>query len=532
MAGRGCTIVIKVLGGSTGNGQTEDLSLPVALHSPLSVLKDQLESTVGIPVRDQVLILCDLTDPERNSDVLLFGRDFLPLRDCGIRNGSVLTLHALGMSAEQKQKMTQESLAAENSKAQAGEEVEIFTLDTAITAAQANHSYNGVIFDVACLGPYEVNVTSVCVAGMLNRVRIFARDKPWEEDKPTDRPSPHWWAHREGVSREGWTLVADKVCRPSWDKPVEIKLDTPIRILPHSARGFYCHSGLPDDLGIQYQSYQRHSVVAEDQYVAILPGLGHTGSEPFDEVHGWYRAFRGLAGSIRYTAKWKGWSPFNHSEFPPALKKGVKALLLCQNCRNPHAVAANTGEVARVSADVGSNVVTTGSRKLCFSDLPVYVVYNIMEFMHWDWFQEIEEDNNADRSDNNAQNSRERYPMGSRVLSQAAQLFGNNGGGAQGFLLSLLQQMSAPGQEHDDDFLVYMDDEHDDDDYYEEEEENDEDDDDDDGEDEDDDENNEEDNDDEGDDNEGDESSDDEDLMDDANDDDNFANIDSYENID
>eukprot|EP01032_Pedospumella_encystans_P030158 gene30158-34040_t len=53
MANRGCTIVIKILGGSTGNGDVEDMSLPVALHSPLQVLKEQLMDIIGIPVQDQ-----------------------------------------------------------------------------------------------------------------------------------------------------------------------------------------------------------------------------------------------------------------------------------------------------------------------------------------------------------------------------------------------------------------------------------------------------------------------------------------------
>lgn len=36
------------------------------------------------------------------------------------------------------------------------------------------------------------------------------------------------------------------------------------------------HSSLPDDLGIQYQSYPEGSIVAEDDRIVIFPGLGHT----------------------------------------------------------------------------------------------------------------------------------------------------------------------------------------------------------------------------------------------------------------
>jgi hypothetical protein len=57
-------------------------------------------------------------------------------------------------------------------------------------------------------------------------------------------------------------------------------LQTPFRLMPHSRHGFYCHSSLPDDLGIQYQSYSKDDIVAEDEVVAIRPGLGHTGILP------------------------------------------------------------------------------------------------------------------------------------------------------------------------------------------------------------------------------------------------------------
>ena len=48
MSGRGCTITVKVLGSTTDSTKgPEDLSLPVALHSPLEVLKDQLAELTG-----------------------------------------------------------------------------------------------------------------------------------------------------------------------------------------------------------------------------------------------------------------------------------------------------------------------------------------------------------------------------------------------------------------------------------------------------------------------------------------------------
>jgi len=74
--------------------------------------------------------------------------------------------------------------------------------------------------------------------------------------------------------------------------------------------------------------------VAESNYIIIYPGLGHTGSTPFDDTHGWYRSFRALAGSVSYTAECKGWSPFEHHIFPYVLKQSVLTLLLCQNANS------------------------------------------------------------------------------------------------------------------------------------------------------------------------------------------------------
>ena len=70
----------------------------------------------------------------------------------------------------------------------------------------------------------------------------FARNTSWENGD--DPYSPR--------QSRGWTLVADKVCRPSWDRHVSIALTKHFTMLPHSVHGFYIHSSLPGDLGIQY----------------------------------------------------------------------------------------------------------------------------------------------------------------------------------------------------------------------------------------------------------------------------------------
>ena len=104
-----------------------------------------------------------------------------------------------------------------------------------------------------------------------------------------------------------------------WDATTEIVLDAPLRllpgqVLPHPSRpllqpleshaltagagqtrALYVHSALPDDLGLQYQTTRQGggygggryggaavAVVDEDEHLALLPGLGHTSSTPFD----------------------------------------------------------------------------------------------------------------------------------------------------------------------------------------------------------------------------------------------------------
>jgi len=362
MSGRGCTIQLEVL---QDDSTTATMFLPVALHSPLEVLKQQLEELTGIEFVNQVVILCDLNDKERNSDILLDGRDYMSLRECGIKNNSTLTLHRLGLPPAIQRHL---SIKCGKSKIEpTSESKNHVQLCTPITAKEADHSYNGVIFDIEAKGPYEVDILSLSVGGMLGLVRVFARDRPWEQDKTVNRNS-HWWAHRESVSERGWEQVAEQMCSPSWDRPVEVKFDIPVTLLPHQRRGFYIHSGLPDDLGIQYQSYNRDDIVAEDEHVVMLPGVGHTGHTPFDDQHGWYRSFRGLAGAMSYSYNRKGWHPHVHFQFPLEIRESVRHILLCHT-------------KGLCCPQTGCRILDRG-----LPVLPKFVVYYIMEFMHWDWF--------------------------------------------------------------------------------------------------------------------------------------------------
>jgi len=220
MAGRGCTITVQVL--QTSN-EVENLTLQVALHTPLSVLKEQLEDATGITVDTQILILCDLGDVDRNSDILL-ERLELTLRQCGIENDSVLTLHRLGSIAVggsyTEEEEVHETIGTSSSQATT-ENPHAYSVEGRVPTDRADHSYNGLIFDIEVLDAYEVELTDVSIAGMLGHIRIYIRDKSWRIGR-TARSSAHWWAHEESVSAEGWTCVVDKTYGASWDVATKV----------------------------------------------------------------------------------------------------------------------------------------------------------------------------------------------------------------------------------------------------------------------------------------------------------------------
>jgi hypothetical protein len=365
----------------------------------------------------KVLILCDLNDPDRNNDKLL--EENMSLRECGITFGSVLTLHALGMDNEKALDKRKESLLSMKA---AAVDHSIVHLDTAVGVAEADHSYNGVIFDVKSTDAHEIEVTSIHIGGMLGRVRVYARDRPWSADNSSAGMSQQYWAYRQLLSKDGWTLVADQVCRPSWDRLTEIKLDIPLCLLPHERKAIYCHSGLPDDLGIQYQSYERGRIFAKDEHISLIAGLGHTGSEPFETTNGWYRNWRGMAGRVSYRPKLKGWNPFENSIFPAPLKEAVRTMLLthnrCSGLNRQMSLDSTSSDLIREEelmmeadentggGDGGGDIFpimrsvslqstdSTASTSSIHGDpgtlsaLPHGAVYKIMEYCHWDWFED------------------------------------------------------------------------------------------------------------------------------------------------
>ena len=386
---RGGTIIVQLLrpaqeGASVVNPDdgAEEMSLPVGFHSPLHILKEMLHDITGIPLAQQVLILRDLTDKERNKDkVLGAGLDTLTLRECGVKTGDTLTLHGLGLSGALKTKLLKEAEAAQllaqqvAAKAAANGNI-IHSLVSRVDAAHSNHSFSGIIFDVEVKGPHEINVTSIAIGGMLGRVRIYGRTVPWQEGTNRNHDMP---------SIQGWRLLTDTVCRPSWDRHCQIPLQKKFTLLPHTKHGIYIHSALPGDLGIQYQSYPLSAVVAENEYLRMTPGLGHASRdacEPFDDTVSWYRQYRCMAGSLSFEARRLGWSPPRHKIFPAELKHAVMAMLLCQ-----------LPEKATTNAAL--SIITDK-----------HIIYSIFEFTHWDWFSK-DDDTEEDEDEEDIPNARQ-----------------------------------------------------------------------------------------------------------------------------
>ena len=313
----------------------------------------------------------DWRDPD---NVMFTPRDeFKTLADCGFAHGCALSLHSLGPATPKKEDPVSVSTSDGAGPSTAGgshssptpslllsEGCTSHTLSTPIPPSRADHSFCGVLFDVHAKSEAALVVTSIWVGGMLGRVRVFARPCSWKgpvEGDVESRTVHTGWGARYDIDTSLWAQVADETCQPSWDVAREIKLAVPVTVRPHHTVGLFVHSALPDDLGIQYQTYNRQAPFAEDAHVALLPGLGFTGAVPFDSRHGWNRLNRGMSGRLTYFAVPCHWSLAQHATFPASLRSAVKTLLLSQHQK-------------------GSTLQA----------LPAHViVQHILPRMHWDW---------------------------------------------------------------------------------------------------------------------------------------------------
>jgi|EP01046_Picozoa_sp_COSAG06_P043313 hypothetical protein len=178
MAGRGINLSVEFDG--------EHLQLNVARHAPLYILMDELAAKTGVAAELQSLVLIDEED---ETDSRLLDNEDMPLYHLGVRDGSRLLLTALEDTPDWQEPTMVSDSRQEDIDADAEAAAQFFVLepprgspramapkalesrpsvyrrrlDTPIQPRRANHSFNGVMFDVKPKGPFEVMVSSIWV---------------------------------------------------------------------------------------------------------------------------------------------------------------------------------------------------------------------------------------------------------------------------------------------------------------------------------------------------------------------------------
>ena len=120
-------------------------------------------------------------------------------------------------------------------------------IDTPVQPRQADHSYNGVVFDVRANSAHELVINSIWLGGMLGTVRVFAMlSGPWHQGQFEHKIRRCGWNNYNDVlDRSDWEEVGCQHLPAAWDSSREVQLSKPVRIGPGETRGFYVHSGLP-----------------------------------------------------------------------------------------------------------------------------------------------------------------------------------------------------------------------------------------------------------------------------------------------
>ncbi len=287
MSGRGVSFVVMV--------DDVEIERTCAAHTPLWILKQQLAELTGVAPSAQAIVRQTARD-----DSELLEDDSLSLGSHGVRCGSVLIMTLLRSAAHHvvpnsetispKQEMaatlrgmpdlaadadlehvamrarqqTRTWLIAEKrqselialARARAASVVgEREIAETEITAADADHSYSGIVFDVEAKGSTEVVIDAVHVAGMLGEVSIFASGRSWA-GRPGNRRSRGrscgWGQANDALVKTDFNLVyPESRATPhdrrqgrqqaSWDDPVRIQLARPVHILPGGCSAIYIH---------------------------------------------------------------------------------------------------------------------------------------------------------------------------------------------------------------------------------------------------------------------------------------------------
>ncbi|CAE8710395.1 unnamed protein product [Polarella glacialis] len=216
-----------------------------------------------------------------------------------------------------------------------------------------DHTFCGIMFDVHCKSTLPVDelvVSSVWVRGDLGPMQVFCTGGGYSGK--LEVPS-------------AWSCHFQAELPASTHELQELSLDPPLRLKPGASVGIYVHSSSEGEGGapesVVYNN-QRFNVTHDDPFIRLLPGMAHTGSEPFSRSGFWgqaWRSHREFVGRLSYGVKWLLWNPEIHSQFPASFRENVRLLLLIH--QRPES---------------------------SFSTLPFEAVLHLLNMCRWDWFQE------------------------------------------------------------------------------------------------------------------------------------------------
>jgi len=230
------------------------------------------------------------------------------------------------------------------------------------TRDHQDHTFSGIMFPVECLNrlPVQfVEIQSVAVRGDLGRVTVYTCACDVDSARALNRAEPAKWIRRFGPT----DLPSSRI------NLVDLPFAVPLRLAPSQFAGIYIHSEQLGDRAIVYDN-QRHSISWKDDVLTIHPGHAHTSHIPFSNINGWggdsWRRYREFVGRITFGTKFLLWTPLAHSHFPTVFRDAVFSLLCSYN---------------QLGKQPTRKIKTLG-------DIPVDVLYQIINFMPHDWFGE------------------------------------------------------------------------------------------------------------------------------------------------
>ena len=153
------------------------------------------------------------------------------------------------------------------------------------TKDREDHTFSGIMFDVACQslprGPVEyIEVQSLAVRGQLGPVTVWSTEGGFTG---------------KHERKDEWTLRYDAVHPASPNALVELRLSQPVQLRLGERCGLYVHSALPGDEGIVYDD-QHQRLTYEDPTFKVYSHSKDDQSEDSEDP-----TFKGLLPTTYYT---------------------------------------------------------------------------------------------------------------------------------------------------------------------------------------------------------------------------------------